>query len=248
MPFPAVIYTRDADAANAMVSNAAQKGLPLDGSLSQIGAIASVVANLLQNDPANSVNAADLTGATLAANVLASSLTSVGTLSAGAVPASLVTAGTFGAGAYTFPSTLAVTGTTTLTGAVSFGTNPSTVGQLNVPNGGALAARNAANSANINLIYLNGTNVTVVGDGNAVSVPGTFAVTGATALGGSAVASGVVIDGTGFGAATASLRFNGLTNGAAAAAGTLANSPVVGNPTFWMPVNIAGVVKYIPCW
>ena len=57
--------------------------------------------------------AGTLTGATLNATVLASSLTSVGTLSGGAVPASLVNAGTFGAGAYTFPGALAVTGAAT---------------------------------------------------------------------------------------------------------------------------------------
>lgn len=50
-----------------------------------------------------------LTGTTLAANVVTSSLTTIGTLIAGAVPASLVTAGTFGAGAYVMPSTLAMT-------------------------------------------------------------------------------------------------------------------------------------------
>lgn len=62
--------------------------------------------------------AGTLTGTVLAANVVTSSLTSVGTLSAGAIPASLVTAGTFGTGAYTFPSTLAITGnlTTNITG------------------------------------------------------------------------------------------------------------------------------------
>lgn len=54
--------------------------------------------------------AGTLTGTTLNATVVTSSLTAIGTLSAGAVPASLVTAGTFGAGAYTFPSTLTVTG------------------------------------------------------------------------------------------------------------------------------------------
>lgn len=53
--------------------------------------------------------AGTLTGTTLAANVVTSSLTTIGALIAGAVPASLVTAGTFGAGAYTFPSTLTVT-------------------------------------------------------------------------------------------------------------------------------------------
>jgi hypothetical protein len=45
-----------------------------------------------------------------------------------------------------------------------------------------------------------------------------------------------------------SLRFNGLVNGAGAAIGSLNNAPVAGNPSFWLPVNIAGTVRFIPCW
>ena len=57
------------------------------------------------------------------------------------------------------------------------------------------------------------------------------------------------IGGTGYGAGVASLRLNGLTTAATAnLVGTLTNSPVTGNPTFWMPVNIAGNVKYVPCF
>ena len=50
------------------------------------------------------------------------------------------------------------------------------------------------------------------------------------------------------GAGVASLRLNGLTSGAAAAIGTLNNAPAAGNPAFWLPINIAGTVRYIPCW
>ena len=39
-----------------------------------------------------------------------------------------------------------------------------------------------------------------------------------------------------------------LTNGAAAAAGTLTNAPVAGNPTKWIPINDNGTVRYIPAW
>jgi hypothetical protein len=39
-----------------------------------------------------------------------------------------------------------------------------------------------------------------------------------------------------------------VTNGAAAAAGTLGNAPVAGNPTRWMPFDDAGVTRYIPMW
>lgn len=58
----------------------------------------------------------------------------------------------------------------------------------------------------------------------------------------------VIIAGTAWGAGAASLRFNGLTSGAAAAAGTLNNAPSAGDPSFWLPVSIAGAVRYIPCW
>lgn len=38
------------------------------------------------------------------------------------------------------------------------------------------------------------------------------------------------------------------TNNAAAAAGTLANAPVVGNPTKWIPINDNGTIRNIPAW
>lgn len=38
------------------------------------------------------------------------------------------------------------------------------------------------------------------------------------------------------------------TNGAGALTGTLTNSPVVGNPTKWIPVDDAGTTRYIPAW
>ncbi len=40
----------------------------------------------------------------------------------------------------------------------------------------------------------------------------------------------------------------GLTNGAAAAAATLLNSPAAGNPTKWVPINDNGTTRYIPTW
>lgn len=33
-----------------------------------------------------------------------------------------------------------------------------------------------------------------------------------------------------------------------AAAGTLLNAPVAGNPTKWIPINDNGVTRYIPVW
>jgi hypothetical protein len=50
------------------------------------------------------------------------------------------------------------------------------------------------------------------------------------------------------GAGAPSINIANVTNGAAAAAGTLANSPVAGNPTFWIPVQVNGVNKFIPAW
>ncbi len=39
-----------------------------------------------------------------------------------------------------------------------------------------------------------------------------------------------------------------LTNGAAAAIGTLTNAPIAGNPTKWVPINDNGTTRYIPAW
>jgi hypothetical protein len=40
----------------------------------------------------------------------------------------------------------------------------------------------------------------------------------------------------------------GFTNNAAAAAGTLLNAPVAGNPTKWIPINDNGTIRNIPAW
>jgi hypothetical protein len=77
----------------------------------------------------------------------------------------------------------------------------------------------------------------------------TLRVNGAASLGTAAGTDQTVIDGTAFGAGVASLRLNGLTTAAVNnQTATLLNAPVAGNATFWMPVSIAGVIKYIPCW
>ena len=39
-----------------------------------------------------------------------------------------------------------------------------------------------------------------------------------------------------------------FTNNAAAAVGTLTNSPTAGNPTKWIPINDNGTVRNIPAW
>jgi hypothetical protein len=39
-----------------------------------------------------------------------------------------------------------------------------------------------------------------------------------------------------------------LTNGAAAAIGTLLNAPAAGNPKKWVAINDNGTTRYIPTW
>jgi len=39
-----------------------------------------------------------------------------------------------------------------------------------------------------------------------------------------------------------------MNNGAAAAAGTLLNAPVAGNPTKWVPFDDNGTLRYFPAW
>ena len=39
-----------------------------------------------------------------------------------------------------------------------------------------------------------------------------------------------------------------MTDGAAAAMGTLTNAPSAGNPTKWIGVNDNGVTRWVPCW
>jgi hypothetical protein len=59
----------------------------------------------------------------------------------------------------------------------------------------------------------------------------------------------LTVDGSGYGAGVASVRLNGLTTAAVTnQTGTLLNAPSAGNPVFWIPVNIAGTVRYVPAW
>ena len=50
------------------------------------------------------------------------------------------------------------------------------------------------------------------------------------------------------GGATLLSTLAALTNGSAAAAGTLLNAPAAGNPTKWFAINDAGTVRYVPAW
>lgn len=70
-------------------------------------------------------------------------------------------------------------------------------------------------------------------------------VTYVNILGGSAVVSGSMQLGN---TAPVFQSQQTLANGAGASAGTLANAPVVGNPTKWLAINDAGTTRYIPAW
>lgn len=50
------------------------------------------------------------------------------------------------------------------------------------------------------------------------------------------------------GSATLLTTTTALTNGAAAATGTLTNAPTAGDPTKWIPINDNGTTRYIPAW
>lgn len=39
-----------------------------------------------------------------------------------------------------------------------------------------------------------------------------------------------------------------LNNGAGAAAATISNAPIAGNPTKWIPINDNGTTRYMPAW
>lgn len=53
---------------------------------------------------------------------------------------------------------------------------------------------------------------------------------------------------TGLGGAAMLATTTALTNGAGAAAGTIANAPAAGNPTKWVAINDSGTTRYIPAW
>lgn len=98
-------------------------------------------------------------------------------------------------------------------------------------------------------VISSGTDEALTIDGKGAGTVGIGTIsTGAITLGKSSGTNGVVIEGTGYGAGVASLRLNGLTDAAAAGAGTLTNAPVVGNPAMFVPINIGGVVFAFPVW
>ena len=82
---------------------------------------------------------------------------------------------------------------------------------------------------------------------NASSLSGaTFAAPGP--IGGGTPDTGTFTSITTPGGATFHTTNTALTNGAAAAAGTLLNAPAAGNPTKWIGINDNGTTRYIPAW
>ncbi len=82
---------------------------------------------------------------------------------------------------------------------------------------------------------------------NASSLGGaTFAAPGP--IGGGTPDTGTFTSITTPGGATFHTTNTALTNGAAAAAGTLLNAPAAGNPTKWIGINDNGTTRYIPAW
>jgi hypothetical protein len=82
---------------------------------------------------------------------------------------------------------------------------------------------------------------------NASSLGGaTFAAPGP--IGGGTPDAGTFTSITTSGGATFHTTNTALTDGAAAAAGTLLNAPAAGNPTKWIGINDNGTTRYIPAW
>ena len=241
MAWPFVTASGDGNAQAAFVSAAQASGLPVQ-SLTALAQLQLAVANLLTGDPAI------ITG-----DITATSLTIAGTSSGFASSGALTaTTGMFaGSGLSTTPSVLIGTA-----GAGGGGANSIV---LNYEANASSRSWRIGNDALVfgdfviqqsttreGTTYVDVLNINPTGG---VTLSSALGVTGATTLGASAGTAGVIIDGTAFGAGVASLRLNGLTTAATAnLVGTLTNSPVTGNPTFWMPISIAGTIKYVPCF
>lgn len=84
-------------------------------------------------------------------------------------------------------------------------------------------------------LVINGLTITIknsAGGGQIVVSGSTVTVTGLTVAGGAQFIT----------------TNTALNNAAAAAAGTLLNAPVAGNPTKWIGINDNGTIRYIPAW
>jgi len=76
--------------------------------------------------------------------------------------------------------------------------------------------------------------------GSAISVNGTLTANNSVFISGNLQVAG--------GATTLLKTTSAWNNGAAAAAGTLTNAPVAGNPTKWLAFDDNGTIRYVPAW
>lgn len=121
------------------------------------------------------------------------------------------------------------THTATLGGLTIRGTNGITTNNLDMGALTIIAPLSTGNAANGHIIFQTGA---IAGAGNAQQAATTqFRVLASAG-----------------GAGVASVDIANVTNGAAANVGTLNNAPAAGDPTFWVPVAINGIVKHIPAW
>lgn len=157
-------------------------------------------------------------------------------------------------------------------GAVHFNSNFQVDGTLYVPNsatlGGLTVVTNMASldqGANVNghAVQWNASPLaTTVWDGTILSGAGGIRFNTNVQVDGTLYApanfvSGGLITGTA-GAAfsgapvtvdgNSNFRLTSQTNGAASSTATLTNAPSAGNPTFWIPVLVNGVTRFIPAW
>lgn len=101
-----------------------------------------------------------------------------------------------------------------------------------------------------------GTNIAVTQTAtNAFSIALAAVITGITSISASGAISAGSLSATGSNSGQLSNSSGNLmdssvaiTNGAAAAAGTLLNAPAAGNPTKWLKVVDNGVTRYVPAW
>lgn len=95
-------------------------------------------------------------------------------------------------------------------------------------------------------LTIRGGNATGAGAQSSINFQ-TQSAAGAAAVLGTMTTQVQIVPSTGA-AGQANLRVNNVTTGAGVAAGTLLNAPTAGDPVFWLPINIAGNIRYIPCW
>lgn len=130
---------------------------------------------------------------------------------------------------------------------MSGGTSTGVAGEIAFGNSRAIRYRNAAGTANLNVLYLNATDDLVFGGSAVSSIIASVAGTGTV---GTFNAGGLTLNGAITVNTPASIVKTSvaLTNGAGVAAGTIANAPVAGNPTKWIGINDNGTIRYIPAW